>query len=94
MLQPVPSRDHLGRVRELVRADKGVEVVVDYGGWFGFGARPIAVPIAAMTLLGPAMEIVAYTPAQLRAFPTFDPSGAAIVAPDTILDVGLSKPSH
>ncbi len=94
VLEPVATRAHLGRVRELVDGKDGIDVVVDYGGWFGFGARPIAVPIAAMTLLGPTMEIVAYTPEQLRAFPTFDVSGAKPVAPDTSIEVGLSKPSH
>ena len=94
VLQPVATRAYLGRVRELVDGKDGIDVVVDYGGWFGFGTRPIAVPVAAMTLLGPTMEIVAFTPGQLRAFPTFDPAGAKPVAPDASIEVGLSRPSH
>jgi hypothetical protein len=47
-----------------------------------------------MVLLGQDMEIVAFTPEQLRQFPTFSPSGATDLADDTIIKVGLAKPSH
>ena len=95
VLQPVESQNVLGRVRDLVRDDKGtVEAVIDFGGFLGFGARPIAVPIDAMVLLGADMEVVAFTPVQLRGFPTFSAIGTAPVADDTIIKVGLAKPSH
>ena len=69
-------------------------VVVNFGGFIGFGARPIAVPVDAMVLVGQVMEIVAFTPDQLRHFPTFSASGTMDVADDTIIKVGLAKPSH
>ena len=95
VLRPVESQDILGRVRRLVRGRDGqIMVVVDFGGFLGFGARPIAVPVDAMVLLGQDMEIVAYTPQQLRQFPTFSPSGTTDVAIDTVIKVGLAKPSH
>jgi hypothetical protein len=96
VLRPVESQDVLGRVRRLVRDRNGqIMVVVDFGGFFlGFGSRPIAVPVDAMVLLGQDMEIVAFTPEQLRQFPTFSPSGATDLADDTIIKVGLAKPSH
>ena len=81
VLRPVESQDVLGRVRRLVRGGNGqIMVVVDFGGFLGFGTRPIAVPVDAMVLLGQDMEIVAFTPKQLRQFPTFSPSGATDVA--------------
>ena len=95
VLRPVESQDVLGRVRRLVRARDGqIMVVVDFGGFLGFGTRPIAVPLDAMVLLGQDMEIVAYTPQQLRKFPTFSPSGTTDIANDTVIKVGLAKPSH
>jgi hypothetical protein len=95
VLRPVESQDILGRVRGVVRdRDGGTVVVMDFGGFLGFGARPIAVPVDAMVLLGQDMEIVAFTPEQLRQFPTFSPSGTTEVANDTIIKVGLAKPSH
>ncbi len=95
VLRPVESQDVLGRVRDIVRAGNGeIMVVVDFGGFLGFGRRPIAVPVNAMVLVGDVMEIVAFTPEQLRGFPTFSPAGSIAVGPDTVIEVGLAKPSH
>jgi len=95
VLRPVESQDVLGRVRSVVRGKNGdILIVVDYGGFFGFGSRPIAVPVNAMVLLGQDMEIVAFTPEQLGKFATFSPSGTTPVADNAIIKVGLAKPSH
>ena len=89
VLRPVESQDVLGWARRVVRTGNGQIMVV-----FDFGSRPIAVPVDAMVLLGQDMEIVAFTPKQLRQFPTFSPSGTTDVPDDTIIKVGLAKPSH
>ena len=95
VLRPVESQDVLGRVRRVVRDQNDrVLVVVEFGGFLGFGSRPIAVPVDAMVLLGQDMEIVAFTPKQLRQFATFSPSGTTDLADDAIIKVGLAKPSH
>ncbi len=95
VLQPVESQNVLGKVRQVVRDDTGaIQVVMDFGGFLGFGTRPIAVPIDAMVLLGRDMEVVAFAPRQLAAFPTFLEAGTVPVPPDTIIKVGLAKPSH
>jgi hypothetical protein len=95
VLEPVESQTVLGTVHGVVRDGSGtIEVVVDYGGFLGFGTRPIAVPVDAMVLLGQDMEVVAFTPAQLRQFPTFSADGTTPVPADTIVKVGLAKPSH
>ncbi len=95
VLQPVESQNVLGSVRSVVRDGAGgLEVVVNFGGVLGFGARPIAVPVDAMALVGDVMEIVAFTPKELRAFPTFSPDGTVALAPDAVIRVGLAKPSH
>ena len=47
-----------------------------------------------MVLLGDVMEVAAYTPQQLRGFATFTPSGTTPVPADTVVKVGLAKPSH
>jgi hypothetical protein len=95
VLRPVESQDVLGRVRSIVRDSKGqIQAVIDFGGIFGLGGRLIAVPVNAMVLLGQDMEVVALTPEQLRQLPTFSPVETTVVASDTILKVGLAKPSH
>jgi hypothetical protein len=96
VLQPVATQRFLGTVAQIVRDRDGtVLVVIDYGGFLGFGARPIAVPVDAMVLLGQVMEIVAYTPKQLQAFPTFSAGNDTTpVTVDSIIKIGLAKPSH
>jgi hypothetical protein len=95
VLEPVESQNVLGTVQLVVRDSNGtIEVVVSYGGFLGLGTRPIAVPVDGMVLLGQDMEIVAFTPQQLRQFPTFSMGDAAPIPPDTTIKVGLAKPSH
>ena len=95
VLQPVESQNVLGKVRQVVRDSQGaIKIVVNFGGFLGFGARPIAVPVDAMVLLGQDMEIVAFTPQQLRKFPTFSAAGTSPVPDNSVIKVGLAKPSH
>ena len=95
VLQPVESKITLGRVRDVVKqADGTLAVVVAYGGVLGVGARPIAVPVDAMVLLGEYMEIVDFTPKQLDGFKTFDAAGTTTLPPGAVIQVGLARPSH
>jgi hypothetical protein len=95
VLQPLESRPVLGHVKGVVKSQDGTtEIVVNYGGFLGFGARLIAVPAIAMVLLGNELEILDFTPEQLDGFPTFDPAGAVAVAADQEIRIGLAHPSH
>ena len=95
VLEPLESQPVLGHVDAVVRLpDTSVKVVVRYGGFWGFGGKPIAVPVEAMVLLGEYMEIVDFSPEELDAFPKFDGTGAKPLAPDEIIRVGLARPSH
>ncbi len=95
VLRPVESQPTLGWVRDVVRqSDGSIDVVVDYGGVFGLFSRPIAVPVDAMVLLGQYMEVVDFTPEQLRQFKTFEANGAMPLPPDSMIKVGLARPSH
>lgn len=95
VLQPLESQPILGYVRKVVQApDKTICIVVDYGGFLGFGARPIAVPVDAMAILGRYMEILEFTPKQLDRFPTYEDGQDKPVALDTTIRVPLAKPSH
>lgn len=95
VLEPTESKSVLGHVEQLVRSTGGeVQVVVAYGGLFGIGARPIAVPLYAMALLGKDLEILDFTPGQLRTFPAFDGLGTTPLAPGDTIRIGLARPSH
>ena len=93
--QPVESQTLLGRVRAVVRAPDGeLGVVVHYGGFRGIGGRDILVPLDAMALLGPVMEITGFAPRVLDRFPDYRPAGETVLGPDSVVRVGLAKPSH
>lgn len=95
VLRPVDSQDVLGHVSQVIRNSSGqIMVVIDFGGFLGFGSHPIAVPVDAMALLGEDVEVVAFTPQQLRQFPKFSDSGTVPVPDDATIKVGLAKPSH
>lgn len=95
VLRPVESQNILGRVHAVIQNAQGeIMIVMNIGGFYGYGGRLIAVPADAMVLLGQDMEVVAYTPKQLRAFPTFNAAGTTPVPQDTIIKMGLAKPSH
>ena len=95
VLEPLESQPTLGFVRDVVSEPDGtIAVVMDYGGFFGFFSRPIAVPVNAMVLLGQAMEVTEYEPAQLDKFPNFVPAGTTPLSPNSVIRVGLGKPAH
>lgn len=95
VLQPLESRPLLGHVAQVVRTNDGmVKIVVQHGGWFGLGGRPIAVPVEAMVLLGIEVEIMDLTPEQLDELPSFDGTGATLIAADDTIQVGLGRPAH
>ena len=64
------------------------------GGVFGFGARPIAVPVDAMAVSGRSMQIVEFTPDQLATFPAYRDGVDTILASDASIRVPLAQPSH
>ena len=100
VLRPIEQQTVLGRVDGVARrADGAVLIVVDArdAGWrgaLGLGARPVAVPSDALALLGEHLALMDLTPDQLRALPTFDPTGTAQVPPDDTIRMGLVRPFH
>ncbi len=93
--RPVRDQQTLGRVRDVVRGPDGrLDMVIRYGGVLGIGGRLIAVPVDAMVLLGDVVEPVAFSPAQLDRFPTFEAAATRPVPRDSEIEVGLAKPSH
>ena len=95
------SHPVLGTVRGVAREADGCVVAIlehggllaRFGGVWGIGSRRIAVPLGAMTLVGPAMQVVDLTPAALDALPTYA-GGASELATGELVHVGLSGPSH
>ena len=63
----------LGYVQRVVRtADGKIQLIVRYGGWFGWigwWQRPVAIPIAAVALLGRQVAALDVTVEELRRAP-------------------------
>jgi hypothetical protein len=95
VLWPVASRSVAGRVRGVAcQADGTIVAIVDYGGVLGFFTHPIAIPINGMALLGQYMEIMSFTPEQVKHFATFDAGSATALHPDRVINVALASPAH
>ena len=96
--QPIESQAREGSVRAIVREPDGpLAAIVHIGATLGLGGRDVAVPLDALALLGEAVEIVGFTPLQLRRFPTVrwpNEGGATVLPASAIVHVGLAKPSH
>ncbi len=95
VLWPLESQPSVGTVRSVVKQPDGsIAVVLNYGGLFGLFTRPIAVPVDAMTLLGQHMQVVGFSPDQLKQFTTFNDPAAMPLPPDSIIRIGLARPAH
>ena len=95
VLAPLESRPLLGHVLNVVRlANDELAVVIKFGGFWGFGGRDIAVPAKGMVLVGQDLEVLDFTPQDLRTFPTFTAGSATVLGPDEVIRMGLAHPSH
>ena len=94
VLEPSEREGVLGRVEAITRRpDGGLDLVMRYGGVFGVGARPVAVPIEAVALLGPYVVAADYSKQDLAALPAATQTGAAL-GPNDVIRVGIVRPYH
>jgi hypothetical protein len=94
VLQPIEPQPILGHVAAIVRQDGKLLFVINRGGFLGFGATPVAVPVSDVALLGQYVALMGVTPKEFARLPRFNPSGAAPVPPDTTIEVGIVRPFH
>lgn len=76
----------LGHITGVVRSDQGqISLIVPFGGWFGWGDRPVAVPIETVAILGDHVNAMEFTRKDFEAAPTWTPGqGQALAANDSI----------
>jgi len=100
VLRPVEQQNVLGRVAGVVRrGDGAVLIVVDargagVGGVLSLGRRVVAVPVAAVSLLGEHVALTGLSPEQLHALPDFAPAGTQPIPANETIQVGLTRPFH
>lgn len=82
----------LGYVRQVVRTPQGViELVVSYGGWFGWGARPVAVPIEVVGIFGRQLASLDMPRSEYAAAPTWRPGADTVLSGDANVVVALAR---
>ena len=82
----------LGRVRQVVRTAQGkIALIVAYGGWFGWGARLLAVPIEVVGIEGRQLASLDMPRREYAAAPTWQGNDATVLADDAIIRVALAR---
>lgn len=86
----LPMQDYddriLGYVEEVVRTPDGrIVLVMPYGGFLGYGSRPVGVPIETVAILARHLNVLDIPREDFPALPTWmDSDGTPIPADDTI----------
>ncbi len=82
----------LGRVKSVVRAGDGkIKVIVAYGGYLGWGQRPVAVPLEVVAIAGRQLAALDMTRAEFDAAPTWGEAGSQPIAPGEIIRIALYR---
>ncbi|MGC1778768.1 MAG: PRC-barrel domain-containing protein [Xanthobacteraceae bacterium] len=82
----------LGHVREVVRTPQGdIELIVSYGGWFGWGTRLLAVPIEVVGIFGRQLASLDMPPSAYAAAPTWHDTDDTILNDDANISVALAR---
>jgi hypothetical protein len=82
----------LGSVGSVVRTTDGkIKLIVPYGGFLGWGRRPVAVPIEVVAIAARQIAALDMTRAEFEAAPAWaDPQSRALAAGETI-HIGLYR---
>lgn len=82
----------LGRVQELRRtADGKIRLVVPYGGFLGFGQRPIGVPIEVVAIAGRQIAALDMPRKEFDSAPAWDAAGTQAIPRDEIIRIALYR---
>jgi hypothetical protein len=82
----------LGFVRQVVRTPQGkIDLIVDYGGWFGWGTRPVAVAIAVVGSLGREVVSLDMQRTDYASAPTWQSMGDTVLPNDNAVRIALAR---
>ncbi len=80
------------KVVAVVRTPEGkVRLVASTGGWFGFFARQVAVPIEVVAIVGPMIASMDMSPDETRAAPRWTPGRDVRIPDDQIIRIALTR---
>jgi hypothetical protein len=82
----------LGHVRKVVRTPEGkIKLIVSYSRWFGWGGRPVSVPIEVVAILGRQLASLDMAPREYEAAPTWIEAGDLAVPQDEIIRIAITR---
>ena len=85
----------LGHVREVVRTKENqIELIVAYGGFLGWGTRPVAVPIEVVGIAGRHLTSLDMPPERICGRANMDailPDAGAQIADNATIKIALSR---
>lgn len=82
----------LGHVRKVVRTKTGkIALVVSYGGWFGWGARLVAVPVEVVGIMGRELASLDMSRSEYTAAPTWRDMDGEVIANDAMIRMALAR---
>lgn len=82
----------LGYVRQVVRTPQSkIKLIVDYDGFFGWGTRPVAVPIEVVGILGRELASLDMPPKDYAAAPTWRDTGDTVIPNSDSISVALAR---
>jgi hypothetical protein len=82
----------IGRVRQVVRTPAGkIALIVGVGGWFGIGARPVAVPLEVVAILARQIDALDMTREEIETAPTWDSSKGQPVGANEMIRIALAR---
>jgi hypothetical protein len=82
----------LGRVRQVVRTPQGkIKLIVSYGGWLGWGARPVAVPIEAVAILARQIAAIDMPRGAFAAAPTWAAADEQPIPADETIRIAITR---
>lgn len=92
----LPMQDYedrvLGYVKEVVRTPDGhIVLVMPFGGWFGYGGRPVGVPIETVAILGRHLNVLDIPRADFPSLPTWKESEGTPIPADDIIRIAISR---
>jgi hypothetical protein len=82
----------LGHVSEVVRTqgDK-IKLIVAYGGFLGWGTRPVAVPIEVVGIQGRELASLDMSPSEYATAPTWHNAEAEALPANSTIKIALSR---
>jgi hypothetical protein len=82
----------IGHVRHVVRTPQGkIQLIVTYGGWFGWGQRLVPVPIEVVAILARQLAALDMPRAEFDKAPTWSDSQTVPIPPNEMIRIAITR---